>query len=120
MLLYEGALQVVPLLLIALFLDRRIAHDGLTARSRRLQRWSSKFSLLLNAVAFLFSLLNVAGILRSNDATIAIVISAVAGSIGLLCGQIWQRIDDSPRSGSSAHAGDEPPSLQGSAPSRST
>jgi len=92
-LLYESAMQVVPLLLIALFLDRRIANDGTTEGAKRWQRWSSKFSLLLNAVAFLLSLFIVAGVMTASSLTVAIVISAVAGSIGLLCGQIWQRID---------------------------
>ncbi|GAA2230693.1 hypothetical protein GCM10010413_30270 [Promicromonospora sukumoe] len=96
-LLYEGALQVVPLLLIALFLDRRITNDATTERSRRLQRWSSKFSLVLNAVAFLVSLFIVAGVISASSLTVSVVISAVAGSIGLLCGQIWQRIDEEPR-----------------------
>lgn len=93
-LLYESAMQVVPLLLIALFLDRRIANDGTTERAQRWQRWSSKFSLLLSAVAFLLSLFIVAGVMAASSFTVAIVISAVAGSIGLLCGQIWQRIDE--------------------------
>lgn len=97
-LLYEGALQVVPLLLIALFLDRRMASSAANEKSRRLQRWSSKFSLLLNAVAFLVSLFVVAGVLAASSATVAVVIAAVAGSIGLLCGQIWQRIDEGSRS----------------------
>lgn len=51
-LLYEAAVQVVPLLLIAFFLDRRIQNDETTARARRWRRWSNKFSLLLNAIAF--------------------------------------------------------------------
>jgi hypothetical protein len=96
-LLYEGALQVVPLLLIALFLDRRIPNTGTSETSRRLQRWSSRFSLALNAVAFLVSLFIVAGVLDASSITVAVVISAVAGSIGLLCGQIWQRIDEGSR-----------------------
>lgn len=92
-LLYESALQVVPLLLIALFLDRRIPGDETTASAQRWQRWSNKFSLLLNAIAFLLSLFIVAGVMPTSSLTTAVVISAVAGSIGLLCGQIWQRID---------------------------
>jgi hypothetical protein len=92
--LYEAALQVVPLLLIALFLDRRVDSPDPTPRARRWHRWSSKFSLLLNALAFLLSLLVVAGIVAAGSLTIAIVISAVAGSIGLLIGQIWQRLDE--------------------------
>lgn len=95
-LLYENALQVVPLLLIALFLDRRIASTGTTARAFRVQRWSNKFSLTLNAMAFLVSLFIVAGVLQATSFTLAVVVAAVAGSIGLLCGQIWQRIDQEP------------------------
>lgn len=102
-LLYEAALQVVPLLLIALFLDRRIVGAATTDRARRMQRWSSKFSLLLNAVAFLVSLFIVADVLEATSFTLAVVIAAVAGSIGLLCGQIWQRIDDEPTA-SPAHS----------------
>lgn len=94
-LLYEGALQVVPLLLIALFLDRRMGGSEQTAQARRWQRWSSRFSLLLNALAFMLSLFIVADVLPAGPLTTGIVISAVAGSIGLLCGQIWQRIDES-------------------------
>lgn len=92
-LLYEASLQVVPLLLIALFLDRPTANDETTARARRWHRWSNKFSLLLNGIAFMVSLFVVAGVMPPNSLTTAVVISAVAGSIGLLCGQIWQRID---------------------------
>jgi hypothetical protein len=91
--LYEAALQVVPLLLIALFLDRRIDSPDPSPGARRWHRWSNKFSLLLNALAFLLSLLVVSGIVQPSSLTIAIVISAVAGSIGLLIGQIWQRLD---------------------------
>ncbi|VXC08716.1 hypothetical protein [Pseudoclavibacter sp. 8L] len=97
-LLYEAALQVVPLLLIALFLDRRVTGDETTARARRWHRWSSKFSLLLNGIAFMLSLFVVAGVIPAGSLTMAIVISAVAGSIGLLCGQIWQRIDEGGKS----------------------
>ncbi|HXH33353.1 MAG TPA: hypothetical protein VNJ54_02950 [Plantibacter sp.] len=93
-LLYEAALQVVPLLLIALFLDRRIANDETTARAQRWNRWSNKFSVLLNGIAFVLSLFIVAGVMSASSLTMAIVISAVAGSIGLLCGQIWRRIDE--------------------------
>jgi uncharacterized BrkB/YihY/UPF0761 family membrane protein len=92
-LLYEGALQVVPLLLIAIFLDGRIDPPQSTERAQRWHRWSNKFSLLLNALAFMLSLLIVADILPASSLTTAVVISAVAGSIGLLTGQIWQRLD---------------------------
>jgi len=96
-LLYEAAIQVVPLLLIALFLDRRIVTDETTARARRWHRWSNKFSLLLNAIAFMVSLFILAGVMPASSFSMAVVISAVAGSIGLLCGQIWQRIDEESR-----------------------
>ncbi|MBT2486437.1 MULTISPECIES: hypothetical protein [unclassified Microbacterium] len=95
-LLYEAAVQVVPLLLIALFLDRRIANDETTARARRWRRWSNKFSLILNGIAFMVSLFILAGAFPASSLSMAIVISAVAGSIGLLCGQIWQRLDEEP------------------------
>lgn len=107
-LLYEAALQVVPLLLIALFLDRRIIGAATTLRARRMQRWSSKFSLLLNAVAFLVSMFIVAGVLEGTSFTLAVVIAAVAGSIGLLCGQIWQRIDAEPAIPQGKAGPDEP------------
>jgi len=93
-LLYEAAVQVVPLLLIALFLDRRIPNEETTARARRWRRWSHKFSLLLNGIAFMVSLFILAGVMPASSFSTAIVISAVAGSIGLLGGQIWQRIDE--------------------------
>lgn len=93
-LLYEGALQVVPLLLIALYLDRRITTSDTSERALRWNRWSSKFSLLLNALGFILSLLIVADIVPATSLTAAIVISAVAGSFGLLAGQIWQRLDE--------------------------
>jgi hypothetical protein len=92
-LLYEGALQVVPLLLIALYLDRRITIANDSARAQRWNRWSSKFSLLLNALGFLLSLLIVSGAVPATSLTAGVVISAVAGSFGLLTGQIWQRLD---------------------------
>lgn len=95
-LLYEAAVQVVPLLLIALFLDRRIATDETTPRARRWSRWSHRFSLVLNAIAFMVSLFILAGVMAASSLSTAVVISAVAGSIGLLCGQIWQRIDERP------------------------
>ena len=89
-------MQVVPLLLIALFLDRRIASGETTAQARRWRRRSNKFSLLLNAIAFMVSLFIFAGVMPASSLSMAIVISAVAGSIGLLFGQIRQRLDDEP------------------------
>ncbi|UPO78443.1 hypothetical protein [Arthrobacter sp. Helios] len=95
-LLYESAVQVVPLLLIALFLDRRIESDDTTAEARRWSRWSNKFSLLLNAIAFMVSVFVLAGVMPVSSLSMAIVISAVAGSIGVLFAQVWQRLDDEP------------------------
>lgn len=95
MLLYESAMQVVPLMLIALFLDRRGSADGdLTPRMRRWYRLQDKLIAVLCAAAFFISLLVVAGSFEPNQVFSAVVIAALAGSIGILFAQIWRRFDE--------------------------
>lgn len=94
-LLYESAMQVVPLMLIALFLDRRGTADAdIPARVRRWYRLQDKLITVLCAVAFVISLLVVAGSFEPNLVFRAIIVAALAGSIGILFAQIWRRFDE--------------------------
>ncbi|SDD67568.1 hypothetical protein [Auraticoccus monumenti] len=89
MALYEIALQVVPVLMIALFLDARTAaHPPLRARVQ------NRLYVGLCVGAFAVSLLVVAGVLRSGQATDAVVIAALTGCIILMAAQAWRHSSD--------------------------
>lgn len=95
MALYEIALQVVPVLMIALFLDARTAgrtptHPPLRARVQ------NGVYVGLCVGAFAVSLLVVAGVLPSGRATDAVVIAALTGCISLMAAQAWRRLDGAP------------------------
>lgn len=92
--LYSTAIQTVPLLLIALFLDRRRAGptEGST-RSPRLQEVLDRLFALLGCVAFMVSLLVIAEAVEPGVIPAALVIASLAGSIGLLLTQIWSGFD---------------------------
>ncbi|MGX6607888.1 hypothetical protein ACWKSP_38050 [Micromonosporaceae bacterium Da 78-11] len=89
--LYENAMRVVPVLLIALFLDTRSPDR----RKSRLARWwedaQDRLFALLGVAAFMDSMLVVAAVVDDGQATAAIVIAALSGCIGLLLAKIWHR-----------------------------
>ncbi|TBN55525.1 hypothetical protein EYE40_15110 [Glaciihabitans arcticus] len=98
--IYEGAMQVVPLLLIALFLDRRSTADQ-TGTGRLAKMWfrfQNRIISVLGIVAFFVSMFVVAGVLPHTSIAVSVVISALSGSIGLLFALIWRRIDADPSS----------------------
>lgn len=89
--LYEITVQVVPVLMIALFLDSRVALAR-TARSQRSERLQNAVFLMLCVVAFAVSLLIVADVLGQGRATDALVIGALIGCIGLMAVKAWRRL----------------------------
>ncbi|MGR6520135.1 hypothetical protein ACU5JM_00635 (plasmid) [Rhodococcus erythropolis] len=94
MLLYETTMQIVPLLLITLFLDTRNEGDRAQSRwSRRWVHWQDRAFALLGLLAFMTSLLIVAGSADATRVTSAIVISTLSMAIGLLFTRIWQRLE---------------------------
>ena len=93
MLLYEGAMQVVPVLLITLFIESRHA-DGQADHAKR--RWTvmqDRGYAALGLAAFLVSMLVVAEIVPAGRITAAIVIATLSGCMGLLYKRILQRFD---------------------------
>lgn len=112
--LYENAMQVVPLILIALFLEGRGAsQEGLSRNAARWKRWQDKIIVVFGATAFMVSTLAVAGVFEPGRITRGVVIAAVAASVGLLFAQIWLRFER-PR----ARRSSEPP-VDPSAPAAS-
>ncbi|MFI2713961.1 hypothetical protein ACH495_27950 [Micromonospora sp. NPDC018662] len=91
MTLYEAALQVVPVLLIALFIETRSLDRQ---RSRAMRRWENvqdRLYAALGVVAFMVSLLVVAGIVAAGRLPMAIVIATLSGCMGMLYVRILQR-----------------------------
>jgi hypothetical protein len=92
--LYENAMQVVPVLLIAVFLDTRSSDDQpMSRRQRSWERVQGRAFAVLGVIAFMVSLFVVAGVLDGADLTEAIVISALSGCISLLLARIWRRFE---------------------------
>ncbi len=108
-LVYEGAMQVVPLLLIALFLDNRASTPEPRNRlGRGLMRFQDRAIAVLCLIAFFISMFVLVGTVPITALTNAMVIAALSGSIGLLFGTIWRRFaatsDDGSASSSSHHS----------------
>lgn len=94
MLLYEATVQVIPLLLIALFLDSRAGDEAtLSPRGRRWMRMQDKAFAVLGTCAFVLSLLIIAGTAPSHRVTDAVVIATLSLAMGLLFARIWRRFD---------------------------
>ncbi|MCZ7438790.1 hypothetical protein O7598_20425 [Micromonospora sp. WMMC241] len=92
MILYEGAVQVVPVLLIALFIETRSVDRQ---RSRTMRRWEKaqdRVYAALGLAAFMVSLLVVADIVAGSPVTKAIVIATLSGCMGMLYVRISQRL----------------------------
>ncbi len=85
--LYETTVQIVPVLMIALFVDARTSAAP-HSRSTRLQ---NRFYILLSVGAFVIALLTVAGIVGANRITEAVVLGALIGCVALLGAQAWTR-----------------------------
>ncbi|GAA4185462.1 hypothetical protein GCM10022252_15880 [Streptosporangium oxazolinicum] len=90
--LYDNAMQVVPVLLIALFLDSRGTDRQTGHRPRRWENAQDRLFALLGVVAFVVSMLVVAGVVDDSRVTAATVIAALSGCIGLLFARIWFRL----------------------------
>jgi len=92
--LYENAMQAVPLLLVALFLDSRIDSDKSDSeRTRRWARFQDRLFTILGVIGFMTSMFIVAGIVPVSRVTDGIVLSALSGCISLPFVQIWRRFD---------------------------
>lgn len=85
--LYDAAVQVVPVLMIALFVDARTA-----ATATLWLRMQHYLYLGLCVSAFTLSLLILAGVVDGNPIAEGVVIAALLGCIGLLAGQAWTRL----------------------------
>lgn len=88
--LYEIAVQVVPVLMVALFLDTRASHPR-PGSPHRWVRLQTRVYLILCVSAFAVSLLVVTDIIPTGRATEALVIGALIGCIVLMAGQAWRR-----------------------------
>ena len=87
-------MEMVPLLLIAVFIDNPGGEKRpSTARSLRWERRQDKVYALLAVAAFFTSLFVVSDVIDSSRATTAIVIAALSGTMTLLLLQIWRRFD---------------------------
>jgi len=91
-LIYEGAMQVVPLLLIALFIDNRPNQPEPRGRvAQGLVRFQDRAIAVLCFVSFFISMFVLGGAVPVSGFTTAVVIAALSGSIGLLFSTIWRR-----------------------------
>jgi len=90
MALYETTVQIVPVLMIALFLDTRTASSGASGSSRS-KRIQERVFIVLCVGAFAASLLIVAGVLPAGVTTQALVIAALIGCIALMAEPAWRR-----------------------------
>lgn len=90
--LFEIAMQVVPLLLIALFVDSPRSGDKAVARPQAWERVGERLVATLGFVAFMTSLLVVVEAVPAGGIPVAIVAAALGCSIGLLWGRIWARL----------------------------
>ena len=95
MILYEIALQVVPVLMITLFLDTRTASDSPVGPGRW-ARLQNRLYVILCVSAFAVSLFVVAGILGQGQITQALVIGALMGCTILLAAPAWRRFGARP------------------------
>lgn len=89
MAVYESALQVIPVLMVALFLDGGAATRAAAERSRRDQIQKRAY-VALCVSAFAVSLCVVSGILDPGRSTQALVIGALMGCTALLAEQAWR------------------------------
>lgn len=84
-------MQVVPILLIALFLDNRdVEEQHANPRGRSWDRMQDKIFSVLGVVAFFTSMFVVSGVVDDSAITMGIVIAALSA---LLIVQIWRRFD---------------------------
>lgn len=94
MALYELTMQVVPLLMIAAFLDRPL---NSSRPGNRAIGWYNRFenraTAVLGFTGFSVAVLIVADIKEPDGFTKPLVISALIGSIAILLAQIWRRLD---------------------------
>ncbi|WP_229399276.1 hypothetical protein [Micromonospora okii] len=91
MALYEGAMQVVPVLLIALFIESRTVDRSASRTKRRWANLQDRVFAVLGIVAFMVSMLVVAGIATAGRGPAAIIIATLSGCMGLLYTRIEQR-----------------------------
>ena len=90
MALYESALQVIPVLMIALFVDAGVATATARERPRR-ARAQKRAYVVLCVAASAVSLCVVSGILSPGRSAQAVVIAALMGCLVLLAAQAWPR-----------------------------
>lgn len=96
--LYTSTMEVVPLLLIALFLDNRNVEAIPPKPKGRWHGLPDKIYTVLGITAFTTSMFVVADVIDASRFTLTIVITALSGAISLLSAQIWQRFErDRPR-----------------------
>lgn len=93
--LYQSAMEVVPLLRVALFLDDRAGDDeGMTARARSWQRLQDRVFTVFGLVGFVLSMVVVACSVDESRVTRAVVLVALGGCTGLLFARIWRRFEN--------------------------
>ncbi len=103
--LYENAMQVAPVLLIALFLDNRTAPGEGEDVGPGWTRWfeiQNNVIAALNVTSFSLSMFVVAGVLEDGLLLRTIILTTLGGSMGLLGSLVQQRLNQmqKPASGS--------------------
>lgn len=88
--LYENALQVIPVFMIALFLDTRTSPPTAAGR-RRQSKVQERVYIVLSVGAFAVSLSVVSGVLDPGRATHAVVLGALMGCTVLMAARAWLR-----------------------------
>lgn len=91
--LYEITMQIVPMLVIALFLDARDDRWQRPGFRGWFRRTESKLIAFMSAAAFFLSMFIVAGVVDPGHLPQAIVVSALSGAITLLFSQGTRRLN---------------------------
>lgn len=85
--LYEATVQIVPVLMIALFVDSRTVNVH-PSRGALIQ---SRIYIVLSVGAFVVALLTVARLVGPSRLTEALVLAALIGCVVLMGAQAWSR-----------------------------
>lgn len=96
--LYEAAMQVVPVLLIALFVDNRSKQRGTASRGAQIYALvQEQLTAVLAFLAFFVSMFVLSGAIEHSRWTNAAVVAGLAGASILLFSLVWRRLGPWPK-----------------------